>query len=106
MLAEAVCKLEDFTFAPSETVYWQQGRSTERDFIYGTTQTLSHEQLQRLSDEVGASRTLLVVCSAFRGCKEGYPNSLPDSKPPRHAVPAMGYRPAGGIPAQGLRYGR
>ena len=41
MLAEALCKLEGFTYAPSETVYWQHGRSTERDFIYVTTQTLA-----------------------------------------------------------------
>jgi len=74
MLAEAVCKHENFTYAPSDSVYWQQGRSTERDFIYTTTATLSHEQLQELSDEVGPERSLLVVCSAFRGRKEGYAN--------------------------------
>jgi len=74
MLAEAVCKHENFSYAPSETLYWQQGRSTERDFIYVTTATLSHEQLQELSEEVGPERTLLVVCSAFRGRKEGWAN--------------------------------
>jgi adenine-specific DNA-methyltransferase len=74
MLAEAVCKLEGFVYAPSETLYWQHGRSTERDFIYVTTATLSHAQLEQLSDEVGGERTLLVVCSAFRGRKDGYPN--------------------------------
>jgi adenine-specific DNA-methyltransferase len=74
MLAEAVCKLEGFTYAPSDTIYWQQGRSTEQDFIYTTTANLSHDQLQQLSDDVGPDRTLLVVCSAFRGRKEGYSN--------------------------------
>ena len=74
MLAQAVCKLEGFTYAPSDTVYWQQGHSTERDFIYVTTQNLSHDQLQVLSDEVGEGRTLLVVCSAFRGKADKYPN--------------------------------
>ena len=39
-----------------------------------TTQTLRHEQLQQLSDEVGPERSLLVLCSAFRGREEGYPN--------------------------------
>jgi adenine-specific DNA-methyltransferase len=73
MLAEALCKLEGFTYAPSEVVYWQQGRSTERDFLYVTTATLSHEQLQQLSDEVGPERSLLVLCMAFRGRGE-YPN--------------------------------
>ena len=66
MLTEALCKLEGFTYAPSDTVYWQHGHSSERDFIYVTTATLSHEQLQQLADEVGPERTLLVLCPAFR----------------------------------------
>lgn len=74
MLAEAVCKLEGFVYAPSDTLYWQHGHSTERDFLYTTTANLNHDQLQQLSDEVGAERSLLVVCSSFRGRKEGYPN--------------------------------
>ena len=73
MLAEALCKLEGFTYAPSDSVYWQHGRSTERDFIYVTTANLSRDQLQQLSDEVGADRSLLVLCMAFRG-RADYPN--------------------------------
>lgn len=68
MLTQAICKLEGFTYAPSDTVFWQQGYSTETDFIYVTTQSLSLAQLQALADEVGEDRTLLVCCSAFR-CK-------------------------------------
>jgi len=67
MLAEALAKLEGFTYAPSEVLWWQHGHSSERDFIYVTTQNLSAEQLQALSEEVGAERSLLVCCSAFRG---------------------------------------
>ncbi len=74
MLAEAVCKLEGFRYAPSDTHFWQHGHSTERDFIFVTTQHLNHELLQKLSDEVGESRTLLVMCSAFRGKADRYPN--------------------------------
>jgi adenine-specific DNA-methyltransferase len=74
MLAQAVCKLEGFVYAPSDTIYWQQGHSTERDFIYVTTQNLSHDQLQALSDEVGDGRSLLVMCSAFRGKPDKYSN--------------------------------
>ena len=74
MLAQAVCKLEGFTYAPSDSVYWQQGHSTERDFMYVTTQNLSHDQLQALSDEVSEGRSLLVMCSAFRGKPDKYPN--------------------------------
>ena len=67
MLSAAMCKLEGFAYAPSETLWWQQGHSSERDFIYVTTQTLSAEQLAALSDEVGAERSLLVCCGAYRG---------------------------------------
>lgn len=74
MLAEAICKLEGFTYEPSDTHYWQQGKSTESDFIYVTTQSLTPEQLQALSDEVGEGRSLLVCCSAFRGDANRYPN--------------------------------
>ncbi len=66
MLAEAMCKFEGFTYAPSDTEYWMHGYSTERDFIYVTTQTLTRDQLQKLSDEVAENRSLLVCCSAFR----------------------------------------
>ena len=71
MLSAAMCKLEGFSYAPSETVWWQQGRSSESDFIYVTTQTLGPEQLEALSHEVGTDpndpRSLLVCCGAYRG---------------------------------------
>ena len=73
MLAQALCKLEGFTYSPSDAHYWMHGHSTERDFIYVTTANLNHEQLQQLSDEVGAERSLLVLCTAFRG-RGDYPN--------------------------------
>lgn len=85
MLAEAACKLENFTYAPSETHYWQHGHSSETDFIYVTTQTLTHEQLQALSEEVGAQRTLLVLCAAYRSfAGDPYPNLTIKKLP--HAV--------------------
>lgn len=67
MLAAAMCKLEGFSYAPSEVLWWQQGHSSERDFIYVTTQTLSAEQLDALSTDVGEERSLLVCCAAYRG---------------------------------------
>jgi adenine-specific DNA-methyltransferase len=59
-LAEALCKLEGFNYAPSETQWWRHGHSSERDFIYVTTQNFSSNQLQALSDEVGSENSLLV----------------------------------------------
>lgn len=74
MLSEAICKLEGFSYAPSDTEWWNHGTSTETDFIYVTTQNLSVEKLQQLSDEVGGDKTLLVCCGSFR-CK---PNRFPN----------------------------
>ena len=74
MLTAAICKLEGFTYAPSDTHYWQHGHSTETDFIYVTTQTLNADQLQALSDDVGGEKSLLVCCSAFKGDTNRYPS--------------------------------
>src|SRR5690606_30262091 len=91
MLAEALCKLEGFTYAPSETHWWQHGHSSERDFIYVTTQNLSAEQLQALADEVGPERSLLVSCAAVHGvtaaeAAERWPN-LTLEKIPKLGLP-------------------
>ncbi|RLC11924.1 MAG: site-specific DNA-methyltransferase, partial [Deltaproteobacteria bacterium] len=74
MLAEAMCKLEGFRYAPSEDIYWIHGKSTETDFIYVTTQFMSKQMLARLSDEVGSERSLLICCSAFRCDPSQFPN--------------------------------
>ena len=74
MVSEAMCKLMGFTYAPSETIYWQHGHSTEHDFIYVTTQTLTREQLAKLSEEVGEKRSLLICCGAFRVKPDAFPN--------------------------------
>ena len=74
MLAEAMCKLEGFRYAPDPEVFWIHGKSTETDFIYVTTQNLSREQLQFISDQVGSERTLLICCSAFRAKRDEFRN--------------------------------
>ena len=74
LLAEALCKLHGFTYEPSRDRYWMQGRSSETDFIYVTTQTLTQAQLRALSDDVGDHRSLLVCCAAFKGDVGAYPN--------------------------------
>lgn len=73
-LSQAVCKLMGFVYQPSETHYWMQGRSSEMDFIYVTTQSLTHGQLSALSEAVGDERTLLVCCKAFRANADAFPN--------------------------------
>jgi adenine-specific DNA-methyltransferase len=74
MLAEAVCKLMNFTYAPSDSLYWIHGHSSETDSIYVTTQSLTHEQLAAISDDVGENRSLLICCKAFRANPDAFPN--------------------------------
>jgi adenine-specific DNA-methyltransferase len=74
MLAEAVCKLMGFTYAPSETHYWMHGYSSERDFIYVTTQSLTAPQLRAISEEVGENRSLLICCKAFHANADAFAN--------------------------------
>lgn len=73
-LSQAVCKLMGFVYQPDETNYWMQGRSSETDFIYVTTQNLTHQQLSAISEAVGDERTLLVCCKAFRANADAFPN--------------------------------
>ncbi|HEY1500948.1 MAG TPA: site-specific DNA-methyltransferase [Acidobacteriaceae bacterium] len=73
-LSQAVCKLMGFIYQPDEIHYWMQGRSSETDFIYVTTQNLTHQQLAAISEEVGEERTLLVCCKAFRANADSFPN--------------------------------
>ncbi len=76
MLAEAMCKHMGFTYAPSQdpALYWQHGHSSERDFIFVTTQALTHDTLKALSHDVGDDRTLLICCKTFRARLSDFDN--------------------------------
>lgn len=65
MLAEAMCKHFNYTYAPSSENYWLHGKATENAFIYVNTNSLTFDQLKALSDEVGEERSLLVCCMAY-----------------------------------------
>ena len=105
MLAEALCKLEGFTFAPSDSVYRKHGYSTEQDFIYVTTANLTHEQLQQLSDEVGAGAYPLGALHRLprsRGVSKPYGEEEPQAGALPVRVGARRLQPQGGEPARPL----
>jgi adenine-specific DNA-methyltransferase len=74
MLSEAMCKHMGFQYAPSQAHFWMHGNSTETDFIYVTTGSLSHDQLKVISDEVGNNCTLLICCKAFMAETDAFAN--------------------------------
>lgn len=65
MLAESMCKHHGFTYAPDDSIYWKQGRSTETDYIFTTTQLVTRELADQIHDQLGENETLLICCKAF-----------------------------------------
>jgi adenine-specific DNA-methyltransferase len=74
LLAEAMCKIEGYTYCPSDTEYWNQGYCNENSFIFVTTQYLTLEQLEMISEDVGLERNLLIMGSSYSGGFEAFNN--------------------------------
>lgn len=66
MLASAMAKQEGYTYQPDTVLYWKQGRSSEHDYIYTTTQFLTVESLDAISETMQEGESLLICCTAFQ----------------------------------------
>ncbi len=65
MLAEAMAKHEGYKFSPDEANIYKQGKSTEKDFIFTTTQFLSVELLNKIHDKFEEDESLLICATHF-----------------------------------------
>lgn len=75
MLAAAMAKQEGFAYQPNDHTYWKQGRSSEQDYIYVTTQFLTVETLESIHDEMKPGESLLICCKSFQQeCKNRFGN--------------------------------
>lgn len=75
MLAAAMAKQEGFRYQPDEYTYWKQGRSSEKDYIYTTTQFITVELLDMIHDEMQPGESLLIACKAYhQECEERHSN--------------------------------
>lgn len=75
MLAAAMAKQEGYIYQPDSTLYWKQGRSSEHDYIYTTTQFLTVESLDAISETMQEGESLLICCTAFqKECQNHAPN--------------------------------
>lgn len=75
MLAAAMAKQEGFSYLPNTTIFWKQGKSSEQDYIFTTTQFLTMESLDAIHDQMAEGESLLICCTAFqKECKTHYPN--------------------------------
>lgn len=75
MLAEAVCKMHGYRYAPSPDWFWMHGEGHKDSHIFVTTQTLTTEVLQYISDQVGEARSLLICCPP---CPEAHVERFPN----------------------------
>jgi adenine-specific DNA-methyltransferase len=75
MLAAAMAKHEGFKYSPDEYIYWKQGRSTEKDYIFTTTNFITVEFLDKINEEMQPDESLLICCKSFsKACGNRYPN--------------------------------
>ena len=65
MLAEAMAKQEGYRFSPDEENIYKQGYSTEKDFIFTTTQFLSIELLDKIYSKLTNDESLLICATHF-----------------------------------------
>lgn len=65
MLAEAMAKQEGYRFSPDEENIYKQGYSTEKDFIFTTTQFLSIELLDKIYSKLKDDESLLICATHF-----------------------------------------
>ena len=74
MLAAAMAKQEGFRYEPDQEIFWKQGRSSEKNYIYTTTQTLMVETLDYIAEQLGEDETLVIACEQFQAaCKNRSP---------------------------------
>jgi adenine-specific DNA-methyltransferase len=75
MLASAMAKHEGFVYNPDETLYWKQGKSTEKDYIFTTTNFITIEYLDSIHEEMLPDESLLICCKSFQeACQDRYAN--------------------------------
>jgi len=73
MLAASMAKHEGFRYCPDEHIYWKQGRSTEKDYIFITTQFVTVQFLDKIHEEMKPDESLLICCKSFQeACENRY----------------------------------
>ena len=65
MLIAAVAKLNGYFFAPDPDVFWKQGHSQDKSYIYVTTTYLDAKTLDSLAADVSPMEHLLICAPAF-----------------------------------------
>ena len=75
MLAEAMAKHNGFKYIKDQDVFYKQGYSTEKDFIFTTTNFVNLKYLDMLHELMEEDETLLICCKTYQEeCDNKYNN--------------------------------
>lgn len=65
MLIAAVAKLNGYNYAPDSDIFWKQGYSQDKSYIYVTTNYMDSKMLDSIFSDLGMMETLLICAPAF-----------------------------------------
>ena len=75
MLAEAMAKHNGFHYIKDQDLFYKQGYSTEKDFIFTTTSYVNLEYLDMIHELLKNDESLLICCKAYdEECESKYSN--------------------------------
>lgn len=75
MLAEAMAKHNGFKYIKNQEVFYKQGFSTEKDFIFTTTNYVDSQYLDMIHELIAPDESLLICCKAYEEeCEYKYKN--------------------------------
>ena len=75
MLAEAMAKNEGYKYSPDGNNPYKQGYSTEKDFIFTTTQFITAELLNKIKHELKEDESLLICTTHYEeNCIDKFSN--------------------------------
>lgn len=75
MLAAAMARHEGYTYAPDADVFWKQGYSGDKNYIFTTTAVVTPEYLDYIASELGTDEYLLIMAKSYdKACEKRYQN--------------------------------
>lgn len=75
-LSNALCKIQGFKYEPDQEIYWKQGFSNEKDYIYVTTNFITVEHIDKIYSEMKENESLLICCKSYQKEVENRYNNI------------------------------
>lgn len=75
MLAKAMAKHNGFNYIENQDTFYKQGKSTEHDFIFTTTNYINLQYLEMIHELLQENESLLICCKSYQEeCENKYSN--------------------------------